>query len=136
MENKYLQQALEYAKSHDLASMPTGRFDINGENLWLSIVESNLRSIDEAKLEAHNKYIDIQIPLSTSESYGIKDRKLCLNPTNDFDYVNDIVFFDDDIDSIKTLHPGEEIIFTPEIAHAPLIGEGVIKKAIFKVINI
>ena len=134
--NPYFNIALEYIKTKDLCSMASGKYVIDGDNLWLNIVESKLRTSEEAKLEAHDRYIDIQIPLSGAESFGIKDRKYCIKPTGEFDYSNDIVFFEDKFDEIKTLAAGEMIVFTPETAHAPLIGDGKIKKAIFKVLNI
>ena len=109
MKNKYIQQALDYAKTHDLATMPVGRIVIDGENLWLNIVETQLQTYEEAKLEAHDKYIDIQIPLSGSESFGIKERTFCVKPIGEFDCSNDIVFFDDEFDDKKTIAAGEMI---------------------------
>ena len=96
-------------------------------------MDSELRSLSEAKFEAHNQYIDIQIPLSAQESYGVKSRSECQQPIGDFNETDDYILFEDEITSIETRQPGEMIVFTPEDAHAPLIGEGSIHKAIFKV---
>ena len=43
------------------------------------------------------------------------------------------MFFNDVIDTFVKVRPGEVMVFPPDTAHAPLIGEGHIRKAIFKV---
>lgn len=133
-KNPYFQRALEYIQQHDLNALPTGRHEIDGDNLWVNIADSDLRSADEAKYEAHNKYIDIQIPLSSAESYGVQSRSECRQPIGEFNEADDIIFFADAVTDIVTRQPGEMIVFTPDDAHAPLIGEGTIHKAIFKVL--
>lgn len=131
--NPYYQCALEYIQQNDLNTLPSGRHIIDGDNLWVNIVDSELRSQSEAKFEAHNQYFDIQIPLSAPESYGVKSRSECQQPIGEFNEADDYILFEDEITTIETRQPGEMIVFTPDDAHAPLIGEGPIHKAIFKV---
>lgn len=92
-----------------------------------------MRDLKDAKFEAHNKYIDIQIPLSGDESFGVKERALCISPIGEFNNADDYILFEDEIETIETVKAGEMIVFTPDTAHAPLIGKGKIHKAIFKV---
>lgn len=132
--NPYYQRALEYIQQNDLNALPKGRHTIDGDNLWVNIVDSVLRPQSEAKFEAHNQYIDIQIPLSAPESYGVKSRNECKQPIGEFNEADDYILFEDEITAIETRQPGEMIVFTPDDAHAPLIGDGPIHKAIFKVI--
>ena len=131
--NPYYQRALDYIQHHDLNTLPNGRHTIDGDNLWVNIVDSQLRTPAEAKFEAHNQYIDIQVPLSAPESFGLMNRNECKFPVGEFDPTKDIIFFDDEITHVITRQPCEMAVFTPEDAHAPLIGEGPIHKAIFKV---
>ena len=49
------------------------------------------------------------------------------------DAVTDILFYSDPFERAITAGIGEVVTFAPETAHAPLIGEGTIHKAIFKV---
>ena len=44
-----------------------------------------------------------------------------------------ITFYRDPVEMVFTLSPGEFVIFFPEDAHAPCIGEGVIRKMVAKV---
>lgn len=131
--NKYYQEALNFIKTTDLSSLSNGKHLIDEGNVWVNIVETNLRPSAEALLEAHDEFIDIHIPISNSESYGIRARKECTKPRGEMDKNDDIIFFDDAIAEIISKQPGELTVFAPDVAHAPLIGDGPIRKAIFKV---
>ena len=64
MNNPYYAKALEYIQTTDLNSLPLGKHLIDGENLFVNIVDSDMKTPQQARLEVHDKYIDIQIPLS------------------------------------------------------------------------
>ena len=63
----------------------------------------------------------------------MKNRSECQQPIGEFNEADDYIFFEDEIIAIENRQPGEMIAFTPDDAHAPLISEGPIHKAIFKV---
>jgi YhcH/YjgK/YiaL family protein len=132
-KNPYYVQAMDYIKSHDLNNLPAGHHQIEGEDLYVNIVDSQMKTQGQARYEVHNKYIDIQIPLSKGETFGVKPRSECKEPSGEFDEVKDIMFFKDPVDQTVNVAAGEIIVFAPDTAHAPLIGEGTIHKAIFKV---
>lgn len=127
------QNALEFIKQNDLNSLPLGKYVINDGNLWVNIFEAKLRPSLEAFLEAHDEYIDIHVPISGPESYGVKKRIDCRFPKGEIDKNEDILFFEDPVEEIITAEAGTITVFEPDMAHAPLIGEGKIHKAIFKV---
>lgn len=131
--NQFFAEALEYIRNNDLASMECGSYEIDGRNLFVNIVEKDLKDLSEARLEVHDKYIDIQVPLSGEESFGVQLRDRCKEAEGLMDAEGDILFFNDKITRTLTLKAGEMLAFGPDIAHAPLIGSGTIKKAIFKV---
>ncbi|MGI5847268.1 MAG: YhcH/YjgK/YiaL family protein [Candidatus Cryptobacteroides sp.] len=132
-KNPWYRQALDYIQSHDLSDMEPGHYEIDGNNLFVNIVDSQMKTKAEARLEVHDRYIDIQIPLSKPETYGIKARKDCTRYSEDRLEKDDIAFFPDPVEQTFSAEPGEIVTFSPDTAHAPLIGEGVIRKAIFKV---
>lgn len=133
VDNPFYQKALKFIEENDLQALPCGKHVIDEGNLWVNIVETQLRPVEQAKLEVHDEFIDIQIPFNCSESYGIKERSACTMPIGEMDKEGDIMFFDDAIENVITKSAGEMTVFEPDTAHAPLIGEGVIRKAIFKV---
>ena len=133
MNNPFYAKAMEYLQDTDLTELKTGKHVIDGDNLWVNIVDSKLKTPEEARLEVHDKYIDIQIPLSKEETFGIKPRSACRQPVGEMDPVKDILFYADPVEETVTVKAGGVITFAPDTAHAPLIGAGTIHKAIFKV---
>ena len=132
-DNKYYLAALEYIEKTDLSGLEPGKHVLDGDNLFVNIVDSQMKTPEQARLEVHDKYIDIQIPLSKEESFGVKPRKDCTEPDGEFNAEKDILFYKDKDWTTVTVKVGEAITFEPDTAHAPLIGEGTIHKAIFKV---
>lgn len=127
-------KVFDYIKSHDLSRMPAGRIDIDGDNAWISVSDVQGRKAENAKLETHNRYIDIQMPMVGSETFGWKERGLLSEECNGgYDTKNDITFYDDKTFFYFTLKPGDFGIFFAEDGHAPCIGQGVIKKVVAKV---
>jgi YhcH/YjgK/YiaL family protein len=87
----------------------------------------------DAKFEAHNSYIDIQVLISGVEQMGWKPRNTCTQPKGEFNTEKDVIFYNDKPDMYFQLQPGQFAIFYPEDVHAPMIGEGPIKKLVIKV---
>lgn len=133
MKNPYYAKAMEFIRTTDLNSLENGKHVIDGENLFVNIVDSNMKTPQQARLEVHDRYIDIQVPLSKPETYGSKPRKDCMEPDGVMNEEKDILFYKDPVEETMTAAPGEAVTFAPDTAHAPLIGEGTIHKAIFKV---
>ncbi len=126
------QEAFEFIKGQGHKLSP-GKYIIDGEELFVSVVKGPLKQKSNAWLEAHNEYIDIQLLLSGSESYGWKSRTTCQKIKTAYDIEKDILFFQDTPSSYFELCSGEFVVFFPEDAHAPMIGEGEVVKAIIKV---
>lgn len=126
-------KAVEYIEKTDLSELENGKHVIDGDNLFVLINDSQMKTPEQARLEVHNDYIDIQVPLSCEESFGVKPRSECAEPDGEFNAEKDILFYHDNDWTTVTIKPGEAITFDPDTAHAPLIGEGTIHKAIFKV---
>ena len=68
--NPLFAQAIEFLKSHDLQAMEIGKTELKGKDLLVNIAQTKPKTKEEAKLETHNEFIDIQIPLSGTEIIG------------------------------------------------------------------
>ena len=132
-DNQYYAEALAFIGSENLMALTPGKLEIDPGNVWVNIIEPDMRPSTEARLETHDEFIDIHVPLSADESFGVKPRSECTSPIGENDTVNDILFYDDPIDKTVLVKAGEMIVFAPDTAHSPLIGSGKIRKAIFKV---
>ena len=130
------QQVFDFIDNNDVASMPCGRHDIDGDNIFVVAQELDLRELKEARLELHRKYIDIQLLLSgPNEVFGWSEKKDCLTPETDFDVAKDIQLFTDTPQCFYSVGEGQFSILYPEDAHAPMLGTGKIKKMIFKILK-
>lgn len=131
--NKNFAKVVEFLKNNDIESLPLGRNDVDGDEVFISMQEFDGKTRDVAKLETHIKYIDIQLPFSTTESLGWRSVDNLTAPSQPYNEADDIAFFDDEATSYITLSPGECVVFFPEDAHAPGIAQGVLRKAVIKV---
>ena len=105
----------------------------SGNEIYVKCEEPALLSREKVSLEAHRKYIDIQLPVKGVEKMGwasLADLKL---PRGEFNSEKDIIFYGDAATTLLTVHPGQMAIFFPEDAHAPNIGLGTHRKIIIKV---
>lgn len=127
-------QAFDFLNQNDLSSMEPGKTVLIEGKLTVSIMEVEGKTPENAKLEAHQRYIDIQTVISGSEAHGWLPIEACKQETAPYNAEKDIVFFTDTPTSRIAVQPGEFVIFFPEDGHAPCIGQGPIKKAVVKVL--
>lgn len=126
-------KALEFIQSLDFNNLQLEKKEIAGKDLFVTISDSNLKSKEDAKLEAHNEYIDIQIPVSKAETFGWAPRKELKSESAPFDQTKDLIFYNDIPTTYITVQPLNFVIFYPEDAHAPCIGLDTVCKIVIKV---
>jgi YhcH/YjgK/YiaL family protein len=126
--------AAEFIRTANLAALAPGRHAIDGDRLYVSIDHKDGRGREGATLEAHRRYIDVQVTLSGREEIGWRPLAACTQPDGVFSTERDIGFFLDRPDVWIAVPPGIFAIFFPEDAHAPLAGHGPLRKAIVKVL--
>lgn len=124
-------QVTAFLKSNDLNAMPNGHHVIDGDDLFVNIVDSQPKARKDAKLETHNEMIDIQILLEGEEQHLYAPREILSEVP--YDEANDISFYEECSNNAIDLRPGLAVIYFPEDAHAPAICDKTIRKAIFKV---
>lgn len=127
------EKAFDYLRGIDTGALSSGEISIDGERLKTTVAESKMRTKQEARLETHRKFIDIQVPVSKKETFGWKSTGELLAPVKVFDDAGDIGFYHDEPTAYISAQPGEFVVFFPEDAHAPLIGEGEILKIVLKI---
>ena len=128
------QAVFDFIDNNDVASLPCGRHDIDGDNIFVMVQEMDLREVSAARLELHRKYIDVQLLLSgPNEIFGWSEKKDCLTAETEFDEQKDIQLFTDIPQCFYSVGEGQFSILFPEDGHAPMLGEGHVKKCIFKV---
>lgn len=109
------------------------RYTIDGDLLYVSIDRIEGRGREGARLEAHRRYIDIQVTIDGNEEIGWRPLGACGRPEGQFDDARDVGFFADRPESWLSLPAGYFAIFFPDDAHAPLAGQGMLTKAVMKI---
>lgn len=133
--NPLFADVVKFLENNDLSTMKEGKYEIKGADLFLNLTTAVGKTAETAVLETHNDMIDIQIPLSGSETYGYTPRRYL--PEGEYNADKDITKLPDTpADDYVTCRPGMFAIFFPQDGHAPCISdEEGIRKAIFKVRN-
>ena len=126
-------KAFEYISQTDLTNAPDGKYEI-GEGLKAIFSNKPGTTAEEsvAKFECHNNNIDIQLCINGKETIGWKPREKC--KLKMVDIIRKKMFsYNEQPDMYFQLTDGQFAIFFPEDVHAPMIGEGPIKKLVIKV---
>jgi YhcH/YjgK/YiaL family protein len=111
-------KALDFAMNFD-RSKPDGKYEIDGSNLYALVMSYQTRSAEEARFEAHKKYIDIQLLLDGQEFADV-----CLNEKLEvdtpFSEENDAALYKSPkFFTSVLLTPGRFAIFYPGDIHRP-----------------
>lgn len=137
---KVLQEVISYVKENfkEIQNMENGRYEIDGDNIFMQVMDAQTQSLEERKIESHRKYIDVQVVLRGKEilGFGIADANVEIEEEIE---EKDIIFYKalENETFIKATE-GCFNIFFPEDLHRPgvLYDEaGMIKKAVVKVLN-
>lgn len=128
-----LKTLFDYIKSHDLNALPMGRTELDGNRVFINRAEPELLPREKQAIEVHRAYIDVHIPLDRTETIGWKSLADLGTPRAPFDTDADFALYDEAAESYVDVHPGEFLIVFPEDGHAPIIGQGILQKAIAKI---
>lgn len=123
----------EYVKSHDLLHATLGKVDLEGDILFLRNIAADGVPQDKQPLEGHRRYIDVHILLDGRERIGWKPLGRAVEEAKPYSEADDCVLYTDSATTYVDLLPGDFVVAYPEDLHAPLIGNGNIRKLIAKV---
>jgi biofilm protein TabA len=130
-------RALEALQKVDLGALEPGRYEIEGDKLFYLVQDVELRTMEESRAEAHQKYADIQIPFSTGERYGFALPQPELAPSDDQLEAKDLAFYPTPAgECFVDAAPGTYLVFLPTELHRPCLAikdKATIRKAVVKV---
>ena len=128
-------KAMECIKTANYNELQAGEIKWDGEDIRAIVIHDQLVNEKDSTdyFECHNTYIDIQIVYEGVERVGWKSRTNCLFPRGQYNVEKDVLFYEDTPELFFELKPAHFTIYFPDDVHAPMIGEGVIKKMVVKV---
>lgn len=140
--NKYLTseqlQKIEKFLKELSPDMEEKRYEIDGEAIYANVMSYSTSLPCDCRIEAHDKYIDIQSSLQGAEGIDIFDRD-SLDILEDYDPQKDVALYEETIApsiSVNNVAGYFTMIF-PEEAHRPQVSVdlqcGKVKKFVIKV---
>lgn len=124
----------DFLKKNDLSKLEIGKHMIEEGNVWCAISEKPGQGfVNVPPIEVHDSFIDIHIPIVGTETIGFIDRAKCSGVDAKYDAEKDMALLDETPEVYVTCGPENFVICFPKDGHAPMMGDGTIRKAIFKV---
>ncbi len=117
--------------------MEEKRYEIDGDNIYANVESYDTKEYQDCRIEAHNKYIDIQCAISGAEGVGVY-RRSELETIDDYNLDKDVIHFKMET-AVEVAHTvnsaGYFTMLYPEEAHSPkqkAIGCNRVKKFVIK----
>ena len=114
-----LGKLFSYIKEHDFLSDSIGRIELDGDRVFINNDYPILRSQSE--------------PLDAPEIVGWKPLCDLKEVQQAYSEEKDCAFYSDRPSTYFTVYPGQFLIVFPEDGHAPIIGEGRLRKICAKI---
>ncbi len=127
--------ALEYLQSTDFSKLEPGKYEVAGKEIYALVSAYNTKKLEDARWEAHRKYLDIQYVIEGAEQMGFTPIDN-LKQVDEYSQEKDILFFTGSGDYV-TIEAGMFAFFFPQDGHQPCveIGESkLVKKVVIKVL--
>lgn len=124
-------KAFDFISQTDLMALEPGKIVLVENELIVNVNHIPPKTVEEAKLETHEEYIDIQVPISGVEVMGYTQRADL--PESAYDASIDMTLYEGAATDYITVKPGMFTLFFPGDGHAPGITPVWLKKIIIKV---
>ena len=111
-------KALEYLKSNDISKMKPGRYDIEGDGLYILIQDFIAASIDDSRLESHKHYVDIHYVKEGFEHIGYIPMERVSKDIYEYDEKSDHAYYGRECD-FYLLRENDIAIVFPHDVHMP-----------------
>lgn len=132
-----VQKVLAYLRNTDIMALPLGRHDIDGDNIFLNVMDMTTHAFEGSHPEIHEKYADLFYWPEGGEKIGVSaytgSEAICEALPQ-----NDIAFLESAVDeSFLIAREGFFAVFFPWDAHRPglMLGDvpATSRKCVFKI---
>ena len=112
-----ISKALLFLKQNNFQEMKDGRYEIDGENIYASVMRYKTKPAENGKWESHKKYIDVQFVADGSERIGYSNLS-GMTVNENYSEEKDVQFLIGEGDFI-TAEKGTFVILFPQDVHMP-----------------
>ncbi|MBI4580881.1 MAG: YhcH/YjgK/YiaL family protein [Planctomycetes bacterium] len=130
-------RAMQYLRQTDLSRLEPGRYEIDGDRVFVVVQRYRPKPLSEAAWESHYRYIDVQCVIEGAERMGHLALRAGPRVIKPYDPETDLIFYEPGTD-LLVFQAGEFAIFSPQDIHAPGLAvdsrpAGEVLKAVVKV---
>jgi YhcH/YjgK/YiaL family protein len=125
--------AFNFLNQNSLDDFKEGKIQIDGDWLFALALTTKGKGRQDARLESHRRYIDLQYTLEGFDFIGYENKSACIPDEKGYDAELDIEFYANSPTVWLAVPAGSFAIFFPEDVHAPLSTDGLIHKVVIKV---
>ena len=130
--HKNLDTAIEFLAAHPLDTLPLGRTEVDGDEVFINVMDADLKPHTGSHAEYHRLYADLQIDLTGGEGWGYTT----LPGEEAGEFTGDIGFRTSPDAVSGTLGEGRFVLFFPGELHKPGVarpGCARVRKAVVKI---
>ena len=129
---KNLDTAIEFLAAHPLDTLPLGRTEVDGDEVFINVMDADLKPHTGSHAEYHRLYADLQIDLTGGEGWGYTN----LPGEEAGEFTGDIGFRTSPDAVSGTLGEGRFVLFFPGELHKPGVarpGCAHVRKVVIKI---
>ena len=130
--HKNLDTAIEFLAAPPLDTLPLGRTEVDGDEVFINVMDADLKPHTGSHAEYHRLYADLQIDLTGGEGWGYTT----LPGEEAGEFTGDIGFRTSPDAVSGTLGEGRFVLFFPGELHKPGVarpGCAHVRKAVIKI---
>ena len=131
--HKNLDTAIEFLAAHPLDTLPLGRTEVDGDEVFINVMDADLKPHTGSHAEYHRLYADLQIDLTGSEHWGWASEG---KDEGEFNEADDFGLRSGPEHAGGTLGGGRFVIFFPGELHKPGVAQPDcqnVRKAVVKI---
>jgi YhcH/YjgK/YiaL family protein len=130
-------EALQYLKENDMNNVEPGRIVLDGEKMYITVVDTMTEAREKRKAETHNNYLDIQFLAKGEEAMGVGINIGNAVPATEYDETKDITFYNKvPNENYINMSEGDFVVLYPNDIHRPKCAvneEKAVRKVVVKI---
>lgn len=127
----HFKEVIDMLENTDIAGFAEGRTDIS-ENLYV-VAMSKEQSAYTGIMEVHKEWIDVHCTIEGVDTIAYKAAAECPEIEKEYDTENDYMLLKAGEAMKVMIQPDYFCVLDTSMAHAPLVGEGAVRKIVVKV---
>lgn len=131
-----LDTAIDFIENNDLSKLPLGKTIIDGDNVFVNVMEAEPKPTDELEFETHSKYMDLQMDIEGTELFEVALGEL--TESKPYSEETDYASYKAQTSGAGVLGEDRFVIFMVEEPHKPTIkaqGCDKVRKCVFKILR-